>query len=207
MPLLVVVVWKANAVAPLLQAASLAGAAENQAAQEVVTLANILVPHGQHERLLVQVVGTCLEHKLLVEDGVQVAPFDARPELPLVPIRLQLAVIEEEANRRITSIDGPLGILMAFTAYVHFHKRIREAVVVHGNEVRTLFDQHLQRPPLRVVAEGHQDLPTQPRTLVNRSARHNVLRLQGHRNPVRLSVRHLDRKERETGGERDFVNP
>lgn len=90
MPLFVIMIGKTYAVPPLLQATPLARSTEDERAQEVVALANILVPHRQHERLLVQVVGTCLEQKLLVEDGVQVAPLDVRPELPLVPIRFQV---------------------------------------------------------------------------------------------------------------------
>lgn len=92
MPLFVIMIGKTYAVPPLLQATPLARSTEDERAQEVVALANILVPHRQHERLLVQVVGTCLEQKLLVEDGVQVAPLDVRPELPLVPIRFQVTI-------------------------------------------------------------------------------------------------------------------
>lgn len=92
MPLLVEVIRQADAVEPLLQAITLALGAQLQAAKEVVALAQILVPHGQDEHLLVEIVGAGLEVELLVVDGVERAPLDAGLVLlVLVRIRLELA--------------------------------------------------------------------------------------------------------------------
>jgi len=93
MPLFVKVVWQSDAVEPLLQAVALALGAQLQAAEEVVALAEILVPDGQDEHLLVEVVGTGLEVELLVEDRIERAPLDAGLVLlVLVRIRLELAI-------------------------------------------------------------------------------------------------------------------
>jgi len=93
MPFLVEVIGQSDAVEPLLQAFAFALGAQLQAAQEVVALAEILVPHGQDEHLLVEVVRTCLEVELLVVDGIERAPFDAGLVLlVLVRIRLELAI-------------------------------------------------------------------------------------------------------------------
>lgn len=82
------VVRQSDAVAPLLQATPFAGSTENERSQEVVTLPNVLVPHGEHQGLLVQVGGSRLKLKLLIEDGIQIAPLDVRSELPFVTVRL-----------------------------------------------------------------------------------------------------------------------
>lgn len=63
-------VRKSDTIPPLLQSAPLARSAQQQRSQEVVTLSNVLVQHGQHQRLLVQIVGPRLELELLVENRI-----------------------------------------------------------------------------------------------------------------------------------------
>lgn len=75
-PLLVILIGHPDAVLPLLQATAFAVRSQRQGAEKIVTLAQILVPHRKQHGLLVQLIGTRLEHKLLVEDRIQCAPLD-----------------------------------------------------------------------------------------------------------------------------------
>lgn len=85
-----------DAVEPLLQSITFALGAQLEAAQKVVALAQILVPDGQDEHLLVQIVRTGLEIELLIEDRIQCAPLDARLVLlVLVRIRFQLPITKK----------------------------------------------------------------------------------------------------------------
>lgn len=90
-PLLVEMIRQTDAVEPLLQSLALALRPKLQAAQKIVALAQILIPYGQYEHLLVQIMRTRLERELLVVDGIQCAPFDRCLVLfVLVRIRFQL---------------------------------------------------------------------------------------------------------------------
>lgn len=82
-----------DAIEPLLEAISLALSPQLEAAKEVVTLAQILVPNGQDEHLLVEVMGTGLEVELLIINGIKSAPLDAGLVLfVLVRIGFQLSL-------------------------------------------------------------------------------------------------------------------
>lgn len=98
-PLLVVLVRLPDAVLPLLQPAALAVRPNLQRAKEVVALAQVLVPDGQLHGLLVQLVRSRLEHKLLVVHRIQGAPLDARFALLVaMGVRLDLAAGWENAT-------------------------------------------------------------------------------------------------------------
>lgn len=92
-PLFMEMIRQPDAIEPLLEAIPLALGAQLQAAEEVVALAQILVPNGQDEHLLVEVVGTGLEVELLVVDRIESAPLDAGLVLlVLVRIGFQLSL-------------------------------------------------------------------------------------------------------------------
>lgn len=93
MPFLMEVIRQTDAVEPLLQSLPLTLCPQLQATQEVVALAQILIPDGQYQHLLVEIMRTRLEGELLVIDGIQCAPLDRCLVLfVLVRIRFQLPV-------------------------------------------------------------------------------------------------------------------
>lgn len=100
-PFLMEVIRQSDAVEPLLQPLPFALGAKLQAAKEVVALAQILVPYGQYEHLLVEVMRAGLEGELLVENGIQCAPLDRRLVLlVLVRVRFQLPRERERNPKR-----------------------------------------------------------------------------------------------------------
>lgn len=76
-PLLVEMVRHPDAVLPLAQPATFALRPDRQRAEEVVALAQILVPDGQQNGLFVEFVRARLERELFVVDRIKSAPFDA----------------------------------------------------------------------------------------------------------------------------------
>jgi hypothetical protein len=82
-----ILVGQDDAVLPLLQSPSFADLAENQRAEEIVALTDVLVPNRKDKRLLVQVVRSRLEEKLFIKNRIQIAPLDAR--LVFLPIRVR----------------------------------------------------------------------------------------------------------------------
>ena len=114
-PLLVILIGKMDDVSPVLQPSSLAGVTQNQRPEKIVTLANVLVPHCENERLLVQVLWSRLEEEFLVEHRVKIPPFDARLEFLAIRIGAQLAVNEKRVSIASTSNQ---------ITRLHLHERI-----------------------------------------------------------------------------------
>lgn len=89
--MLVILIGKNNAIFPLFQSSSFAILSENQRSEEIVALAYVLVPHGNYERLLVEIVWSRLEEKLFIKDWIEITPFCARLKLPLMRVRTKLS--------------------------------------------------------------------------------------------------------------------
>lgn len=80
MPLLVILVGQNYTIFPLFQPPSFARLSKNQRAEKIVAFADVFIPNGDNERLLVQIVRPSFKVKFFVEHRVQIAPLDARLE-------------------------------------------------------------------------------------------------------------------------------
>ena len=76
MPLLMMQIGQSYAIDPLLQPLTFAIKTNHQTAKKIIAFAQVLIPNGNNQGLLIEIMRTGLKAEFLIENRIERSPFD-----------------------------------------------------------------------------------------------------------------------------------